>query len=254
VTKPSKRPSAEDRKAAFDELIGKLNAWTIPEKAVDRVHDAARASLNEVKALTEYEDGKVSRLLVVIAFLSAVVGAVFTRFASDYAWPGFDHFAVDSNWILPAATYSAFFAYALLVTWSVLKVLGAIRPTFNVPATWKGPGKPGLPTSMVFYQGILDVPAAKWGEAFEQLTAEDGTELKRYYAKCYVAETYLVAEKVADKLEVVSPGIDALRWAMGILLAFFLLFGATTVLIAPNRSISGQAPSGPTISPQSAPR
>lgn len=66
----------------FSNLLGRLGAWQIPTDAVDRVHDLARASLNEVKALTEYEDGKVSRLLTVITFLSAVVAAVFTRFAS----------------------------------------------------------------------------------------------------------------------------------------------------------------------------
>src|SRR5205807_300239 len=101
-----------------------------PDDAIDRVHEAARASLAEVKALTEYEDGKVSRLLTVVAFLSAVVGAVFTRFASDYAWPKISdaHFGLD--WLLPVATYTAFFIYAVVVTASVLALLGAIKPTF----------------------------------------------------------------------------------------------------------------------------
>jgi hypothetical protein len=219
-------------------LLDRLHAWEIPDDAIDRVHDAARASLGEVKALTEYEDGKVSRLLTVVAFLSAVVAAVFTRFASDYAWPKIAGVELGPDWLLPAATYAAFFAYIVLVTLSVLKVLGAIRPTFNVPATWKGAGNPGLPSSMLFYQGILDVPAPRWGESFEQLTGKDGKELKRYYAKCYVAETYLIAEKVAIKLEVVSPGIDALRWAMGVLLLFFVLFGATIIAVDPVKSVA----------------
>src|SRR3954464_9849983 len=99
----------DKRKLAFASLIAKLDDWSIPKDAVDRVHDAARASLNEVKALTEYEDGKVSRLLTIVAFLSALVGAVFTRFASDYSWPN-----VDGNshvWILPLMTYLTFFLY-----------------------------------------------------------------------------------------------------------------------------------------------
>jgi hypothetical protein len=118
----------------------------------------------------------------------------------------------------------------------VLKVLGAIKPKFNIPATWKGAGQPDRPTSLLFYKGILDVPAPQWGAAFEQLTGKDGKSLKKHYAKCYIAESYLVAEKVADKLEVLSPGIDALRVAMGILLGFFILFGATIVTVDPVKS------------------
>ena len=247
----SKRPTKRDRETAFEELIGRLHAWDIPADALDRVHEAARASLTEVKALTEYEDGKVSRLLTVVAFLSAVVGAVFTRFASDYAWPKIEKFHLGADWLLPAATYCMFFVYIVVVTGAVLMVLGAIKPTFNIPATWKGTGHPELPSSMLFYAGILDVPAPRWGEAFEQLTGADGEALKKYYAKCYVAESYLVAEKVADKLRVLSPGIDMLRWAMGILLGFFILFGATIITVEPIKSAAArpqlQSPAPPAV-------
>jgi hypothetical protein len=238
------RPKKQARARAFSDLIKRLNTWQIPDDALDRVHDAAKTSLTEVKALTEYEDGKVSRLLTVVAFLSAVVGAVFARFASDYAWPGFRCAALTTTWILPVATYAAFFVYIVLVTWSVFRVLGAIKPTFNVPATWKGAGSPSLPTSMVFYQGILDVQAPQWGEAFVAMAQPDGKELKRYYAKGYIAETYLIAEKVADKLSLLAPGIAALRVAMAILLGFFVLFAVTIVAVEPTRTASvssGQA-------------
>lgn len=231
------KPTKEERGRAIDELVTRLNNWSIPEDAVDRVHDAARASLNEVKALTEYEDGKVSRLLTIIAFLSAVVGAVFTRFAADYAWPAIARFSWSEDWLLPAAAYLSFFLYILLVTWSVLKVLGGVRPTFNVPATWIGPGKAGLPPSMTFYRGILDVSAPKWGEAFEQLTGSEALDLKRYYAKCYVTEAYLVAEKVADKLAIVDPGVKVLQWAMWVLLLFFGIFSVTIVAVGPTRHL-----------------
>ena len=87
---------------------------------------------------------------------------------------------------------------------------------------------------MLFYAGILDVPAPRWGEVFEQLTGTDALALKKYYAKCYIAEAYLIAEKVADKLKVLNPGVNALQWAMGVLLAFFILFGATIVLVDAN--------------------
>ena len=215
----------------FAVLITNLRGWTIPTTAIDRVHDAARASLNEVKALTEYEDGKVSRLLTVIAFLSAVVGAVFTRFAAVYSWPGFSKFMPSCEWFFPALTYLSFFAYVVLVTWSVWKVIGAIRPIFKIPETWTGPGKTGLPTSMIFYKGMLDVTAPNWGAAFQSLAGNTGEDLKQYYAKCYIAEAYLVAEKVADKLEALGPGIRALRISMGILIFFFIACGATFLFV-----------------------
>lgn len=232
------RPTKAESDAAFKALIDQLTAWVIPDAAIDRAHEAARASLAEVKWLTEYEDGKASRLLTVVAFLSAVVGAVFTRFASEYPWPGIGGPYCSSGWLLPVATYAAFFVYVIIVTWSVLRVLGAIRPTFNIPATWKGAVQPGLPRSMLFYQGILDVPAPGWGQAFEQLTGTDGKDLKRYYTKCYIAESYLIAEKVATKLAVLSPGINALRWSMSILLGFFILFSATIITVDPVKTDS----------------
>src|SRR3954464_3444805 len=117
----------DKRKLAFASLIAKLDDWSIPTGAVDRVHDGAKASLAEVKALTEYEDGKVSRLLTIIAFLSAVVGAVFTRFATYYPWPGFAAAAANGLSVLTIAAYFAFFTYVLLVTGSVLIILGAVK-------------------------------------------------------------------------------------------------------------------------------
>jgi hypothetical protein len=148
---------------------------------------------------------------------------------------------------LPAVTYLSFFVYVILVTWSVFTILRAIQPTFNVPATWRGPGRTGLPTSMIFYKGILDVSASKWGEAFEALSGENGLDLKRYYAKCYVAEAYLVAAKVAQKLNALRPGISALRGAMRVLIAFFLLFAATIVSVEANHSTTPSSTVGKAI-------
>jgi hypothetical protein len=157
-----KRPSD----TGFGELLVKLNGWSIPPDALDRVHEGAKASLAEVKALTEYEDGKASRLLTIAAFLSAAVAAVFSRFATDYPWPGFGAFDTDRLSALTMATYAAFFAYVLLVTVSVLIILSAVKPRFNVPKTWTAGSKADRPPSMLFYKGILDVTAPTWGEAF----------------------------------------------------------------------------------------
>lgn len=89
---------------------------------------------------------------------------------------------------------------------------------------------------MLFYKGILDVTAGQWADAFVQQTDAKGKRLKAYYAKCYIGEAYLVAEKVADKLRIAAPGVGALRWAMGILLVFFFLFALTAQFTPPTKS------------------
>jgi hypothetical protein len=223
------------RNTRFKALLDEMATWHIPDEAVDTVHDLARASLNEVKGLTEYEDGKVSRLLTVVAFLSAVIGATFTRFASDYAWPDVATYASTIGWWFPFSTYVAFFLYVTTVTVAVVMILGAIKPKFNLPASWSNLDTTGLPSSMLFYKGILDVTARDWACAFIQETGDKGKRLKAYYAKCYISEAYLVAEKVADKLRVVSPGVEVLRWAMMVLFGFFVLYAATGVFVVPTK-------------------
>lgn len=94
------------------------------------------------------------------------MGAVFTRFATDYPWPGFQAPATNCLSALTIAAYLVFFAYVLLVTASVLFILGAVKPQFNVPKSWSNSTREGLPPSMLFYERILDVTAPNWGEAF----------------------------------------------------------------------------------------
>ncbi|WLB09475.1 hypothetical protein QIH87_47370 [Bradyrhizobium elkanii] len=159
-------------------------------------------------------------MLTIIAFLSAVVGAVFTRFVTDFPWPGFDAPKTNSLSALTFAAYVAFLAYVLLVTVSVLIILKAVKPQFNVPKTWTGSSSQGLPPSMLFYARILDVTAPTWGDAFIKLATDKGNDLKAYYAKCYIAESYLVAGKVAEKLRLLSPGVGMLRAAMWVTAAF----------------------------------
>ena len=192
----------------FSKLVSALDSWSIPEDAIDTVHDLARISLDEVKALTEYEDGKVSRLLTVAAFLSAVVGTVFTKYWSAYSWPSICDYSTTLKWWLPSCTYVAFFAYIILVGISTVTLLQAIGPSFNIPASWNKTGARSKPTSMLFYKGILDVTAEDWGKAFVTQVGTNGKPLKSVYAKCYIAEAYLVAEKAGTKLSREDPGVQ----------------------------------------------
>ena len=217
------------------ELVGLLEAWKIPEGREEAVHDMARASLDEVKALTEYEDGKVGRLLVIVAFLTALAGAVFTRFASTYVLPRWDTIASDCTYILPALTYSLFGAYTVIVAASAFVIFGAIKPTFNEPAQWKG-RTDGAPKSMNFYARILDANPQVWGQTFVTLTGDspDGPDnLTARYAKDYVFEAYLVAEKVAHKLKKVAPAVRWLQLSMLVLAAFIVSYALTLIVLGP---------------------
>src|SRR5262245_60232635 len=156
-------PTQQDKD--INELRNWLATWDIPGQALDKVHDAARTSLQELKEFENHEDDKAARLLTIIAFLSAVVAAVFTRFASDFKVPPFSKFAVAWDWILPMATYACFIIYVVLVTWAVWMVVCAIGPVFRKPRS--DPTVAGArPTSMVSYQGMLDAPALQWGKTF----------------------------------------------------------------------------------------
>ncbi|MCC8968911.1 hypothetical protein [Bradyrhizobium brasilense] len=235
--------------SSFGELTAKLHAWSIPPEALDRVHDGAKASLAEVKALTEYEDGKASRLLTIIAFLSALVGAVFTRFATDYPWPGFGPFNEDQLSYLTIAAYLGFFAYVILVTASVLIFLSAVKPRFNIPESWKG-SNVNRPASTLFYEGILKVTAPAWGQTFIDIGSKnEGKDLKALYAKCYIAESHLVADKVAVKLRLLKPAVGMLQAAMWVLLAFFFLAGANVMLVKSANSGAASKMSPPAANP-----
>jgi|GEM_PF-4777860 len=211
----------------FQQLVKELRAWVIPSDAVEEVYETSRVSLNEVKALTEYEDGKATRLLTVAAFMSAAVGAIYARFGAVYPWPQLGDFSWSLMWVLPTITYGAFIIYVLTVIWSSFLVFNAIKPTFKIPKTWiKGSKGADRPTSMIFYKGILDTTGVNWGNQFKEL-ARDSLALKSEYAKCNIAEAYLVAGKVADKYKKLVTGLIWLRVSMLLILLFVILLAAT---------------------------
>lgn len=129
-----------------------VDDWDSREASeVQRIYDIAKASLSSVQALTEYEDGKVARILTIVAFLSAIVGAVFIRFNTDYPSHSF-------SWSTSVrATYLLFFAYIVFVALAAAVLIYAIRPTFNIPPEWRNPSATNRPKSSFFYSEILKV-------------------------------------------------------------------------------------------------
>jgi hypothetical protein len=102
---------------------------------------------------------------------------------------------------------------------------------------------------MLFYKGILDVTAPTWGETFIGLDTNKGDDLKAYYAKCYIAESYLVAKKVADKLRLLSPGVATLQAAMWVLVVFFSPSGANVILVKSSNAATAARASAPAAPP-----
>ena len=121
----------------------------------------------------------------------------------------------------------------MLVAISAYVIFGAMKPTMF--------GEPGRGTrigeteSMTFHAQLLDTHPRAWGESLIELTGHStGDRLTAQYAKQYILETYLVAEKIALKLKKAAPAVRWLQLSMLFLAGFIVAYGATLVFVAPS--------------------
>jgi hypothetical protein len=212
-------------------LVQLLHEWEIPQGREQAVHDLALASLGQVKGSTEYDDARA--LLTIVAFLTALAGAVFNRFSSSYELPRWYQFVSNARLLWPALTYSLFGAYAVLVAISAYVIFGAMKPAIFGE---RGRGTPiAQAESMTFHAQLLGTHPQAWGESLIELTAHStGDRLTAQYAKQYILETYLVAEKIALKLKKAAPAVRWLQLSMLFLAGFIVSYGATLVFVAPS--------------------
>jgi hypothetical protein len=225
-------------KDAIAAVAGGLTALA-PENELDAALDRARESLDEVKGLTDYQDGKATRLLTIITFLSALSGVLFARLAESYPL----HVAIGragTGWwstSLVVASYLAFAAFVLLAICGALVTFHAIRTRFRYPDT----RQPGRNKSYLFYRSILEVSPDQWASSF--LSAGDRTkltpDLKLRYFRNYVVESYLVAAKVADKLRYLEPAQALQHLAIRVLLIWLVLYALTLAMVPPVEKSSG---------------
>lgn len=215
--------------------------------------DRGRETLNEVKSLTEYQDQKVTRLLTIVAFLSALSGALFSRFADAYplqasltqlGWSGFG--------LLIGSAYASFGLFALTAVGGALVVFHATRTRFRYPDP--DPVAPGAaprkPDSYLFFPGIIKVTPVEWARSFlspppagSNATPLD-PGLPMHYMKNYILESYLVAAKVADKLRYLQPAQNILAFSVRMLLIWVILFAATLIAV-PSTATRPDPPAGP---------
>ncbi|OHV78878.1 hypothetical protein [Ensifer sp. LCM 4579] len=196
----------------------------------------ARQSLDEVKALTDYQDGKATRLLTIITFLSAFSGVLFNRFSDTYPLQFFlNGLSLDDTSTYKTAfvplSYLLFAAFGLLAASGALVTFHAIRARFRYPRVVSEKGKP---KSYVFFKPIAEVAPEDWSKAF---LSTDPTKLRDdlqlNYLKNYITEAYLVATKVADKLRYLEPAQQLQSWAIKALILWLLALSITFIFVTP---------------------
>lgn len=193
--------------------------------------DRAKESLEEVKKHTEYQDQKVSRLLTIVAFLTAAAGTIFGKVVDAYPLhPNVQ--TPDLAAFLVGSTYALFAAYLVLVACGALVTFHATQTRFVWPAGREDARAESV-KSFLFYQSILTTRPEVWAKAFidpSNSTKPSPSMLAGYYRN-YVAEAYLVAAKVGDKLRHLQPAQRILLRALRVLLAWFLVSAATFALL-----------------------
>jgi hypothetical protein len=234
-----------DRSTA--ESIDTTNA--LPPNAFLRMAlERGRESLDEVKNLTEYQDQKATRLLIVTSFLSALSGVLFGRFTQDYPVP---EPLVRWDWRVLAvdAAYLTFFLFVLSAVSGALVIFHATRTRFKFPRP--DPSKPEKelksPKSHLFFPAIIAVRPSAWAESFvgrrrvnDDLASQPNLAAK--YLRNYIGETYLVAAKVADKIRYLEPAQDILSFALRFLLIWLILFGVVNVFVEPTQRSNAPVP------------
>lgn len=198
--------------------------------ALDALIGRGRESLDEVKALTEYADQKSTRLLTVVTFFMALAGLLFVAFAKDHPvyliWGG----DFDPWQTVPALVDTLFGVFVLKVIAGALVIFHANQTRFRYPAlTSVQPG--AKPRSQIFFIEMIRVSPTDWAESFKERIENKGVparDLSLRYAKSYIAESYLIAAKVADKLRYLQAAQGILGMSLKVLLLWFLLMAATS--------------------------
>jgi hypothetical protein len=195
---------------------------------LDKAIEFAKASLNEAKAQTEYQDQKATRLLTVTTFLSALSAGLYAAFTTAHPVS-----AIADNGqfaeILQIVAHLAFLAFVLAVLGGMLITFHATRTQFKYPESATVERQDGLTRSFLFFREIVGVTPAAWANSFvTPATTAKGkpalrADLKVEYLKNYVNEAYLIAAKTADKLRFLEPAQSLLAWALRCLLLFVAL-------------------------------
>lgn len=210
----------------------KLLSPTLKKDDLDDAMKLARQSLDEVTSQTEYQDGKATRLLTILTFMSAFSGLLFNRLADGYpiahlSWTDASSTTVSLFVII---CYVVFAIFTLLAVSGALVTFHAIRARFRYP---KEAAEDLRPKSLLFYMSISRTQPDRWGKAF--LDPLDSSKLKGDlkvdYLRNYIIESYLVAAKVADKMRFLEPAQRLQSWAIKALLLWLVLIAGAFAFV-----------------------
>lgn len=228
----SRFPRSGSAALNIDQVLAEMasNAPTLPtdKEFRDQILQEARNSLNEVKALTEYQDEKASRLLTAVAFLMAAAIGIFTKFVDIFPLVKYKYAASFGEFLVVAA-YLSFAMYCLFSIWGTFLVFVGTQSRF----LWGQGGFNAERTqvrSRLFFRSIIETKPDAWAKSFDCASdsgkeKEVAVDLLNSYYKNYVSETYLVASKVAEKLVYLEPAQLLLRASMIVLMTWGMLFG-----------------------------
>lgn len=227
--------------------IGKPSDWDeLSDGGLDDALALAKQSMAEVKAQTEYQDSKATRILTVTTFLTAFSGVLFTRFQDNYPLTDIPKFWIYHQYLIEAA-YTAFCVMILFVLAGSLVIFHAIRTRFKYPDTHLAAKQELDPKSLEFYAALIAVRPRAWMKAWVETTAATPTgspttkirgDLKSRYFHNLVGETYLIAAKTADKLRYLEPGQVMLAGSLRLLFIWLLLMMGVTIWVVPIKKVS----------------
>src|SRR5262245_1118331 len=190
---------APDSGTPINEIVDTLQSWApTDEKELDALLELSKRSLDEVTRLTEYEDGKANRIVTAMAFLSALEGVLFAKFLDKYHMILLNDLWASSGLLICVPVL--FFIYILCLILGIILIVYAVRPRFIVPAAWEQGA--GDPASFLFFRQIIQIKPGAWAKAF---SGKNVDILKREYIKNSILETYLIAEKIREKLVYLEP-------------------------------------------------
>jgi len=231
------------------EVISRINAalntvdHEVDEKVLDRIIKFTRESLDEVKALTEYQDGKATRLLTLLTFFGALAGIVFGKISESFPFRSMITRLDPMPWsdIFVWLSYAFFASFAALALCGVLVTFHAIRARFKYTAK----GNDNHPRSYLFYSQMIVGSPERWVESFTEKTKDGEASLKNLYwayVKNYILESYLVASKAADKLRFLSAAQSMQAWSIKMLMLFFLTAALAAAFTKPFEQTDPMAP------------
>ena len=203
-----------------------LGKWHPSEDSIRILQPLVEKSLDTVTHLTEYEDEKANRIFAAMAFLSAFAAVMFAAVVEKRTLTSL--LPWSPQWILLGACYGLFLLFGILLTVGSCLVLWAVRPRFNIPLKMKKTAPKTSPYSYLFFKGILSASPESWAQSFYQ----PASELSEAYVKNCVGETYLIAEKVRDKVKWLEPGVYCFFFSAVVFIPLVFAMIGALVLIA----------------------